>query len=82
MEPWHLAFRLHINKEEQNQNAVRLGDRTLGAWVSPAQEGIYAFATYSYANLNGAGDPNAHKMVPYKNQLGEWHFVFFAYSRE
>jgi len=43
-----LAFRLHINKEETNKNDQILGDRTLAAWVSPSQDGIYAMATYSY----------------------------------
>ncbi|CAD8123997.1 unnamed protein product [Paramecium sonneborni] len=82
MEQWHLAFRLHINKEETNKNAERLGDRTLAAWVSPAQDGIYAFATYSYKNLNGAGDPNLAKIVPQKQQQTNWHFIFYSYNRD
>lgn len=53
----------------------------MALWSSPGSDGIYAFATYTYTNMNGAGEPNAHKAVPYKNQLSEWHFVFFAYSR-
>jgi len=39
----------------------------LALWSSPGNDGIYAFATYTYTNMNGAGEPNAHKAVPYKN---------------
>ena len=82
MEPWHLAFRLHINKELENKNAERLGDRTLAVWASPSNDGIYAFATYTYTNLNGAGNPNLYKAVPYGKDLNSWHFIFFAYSKD
>ena len=61
METQHLAFRLHINKELEYKNAERLGDRTLAEWASPISDGIYAFATYTYTNLNGAGNPNLNK---------------------
>ena len=63
MEPWHLAFRLHINKELENKNAERLGDRTLSVWASPRSDVIYAFATYTYTNLYGARNPNLFKSV-------------------
>lgn len=53
MDPWHLAFRLHINQGQDNGNVAKLGDRTLALW--PSNQGVYAFATYSYTNLNGAG---------------------------
>ncbi|KAM3127221.1 hypothetical protein pb186bvf_020641 [Paramecium bursaria] len=50
---------IHIKLE--NKNAERLGDRTLAVWASPISDGIYAFATYTYTNLNGAGNPNLYK---------------------
>ena len=69
METQHLAFRLHINKELENKYAERLGDRTLAVWASPRSHVIYAFATYTYTNLNGAGNPNLFKSVPYGKDL-------------
>ncbi|CAD8193826.1 unnamed protein product [Paramecium pentaurelia] len=81
MELWHLAFRLHINKEETNKNDEILGDRTLAAWVSPSQNGIYAMATYSYKNLDGNGEPNIVQIIPQDQQETKWHFIFFSYDR-
>lgn len=63
MEQWHLGFRMHINKGQNNANVAKLGDRALALWAS--NSGIYAFATYTYTNLNGAGNPNVFKNVPY-----------------
>ena len=75
MEPW-----LHIDKELENKNAERLGDRTLAVWASPRSDGIFAFATYTYTNLNGAENQNLYKAVPYDKDLT--HFIFFAYSKD
>jgi hypothetical protein len=35
-----------------------LGDRTLAVWVGTANGGILHHTTYSYANMNGEGNPN------------------------
>lgn len=80
MEPWHLAFRLHINKGEENANVAKLGDRGLALW--PSNSGVYAFATYTYTNLNGAGNPNVYQTVSYGKEMTAWHFIYFGYSRE
>jgi hypothetical protein len=69
MSPWHLAFRVHINKGDENSNASKLGDRTLALWASPLNSGIYAFATYTYTNLNGAGNANVHGFTPYGKEI-------------
>ena len=45
-------------------------------------DGIYALATYTYTNLNGAGNANLFKIVRYGTELTEWHFIYFAYSRK
>ncbi|CAD8162366.1 unnamed protein product [Paramecium octaurelia] len=81
MDQWHLAFRLHINKGETNKNDQILGDRTLAAWVSPSQDGIYALSTYSYQNLNGNGEPNIVQIIPQDKQETKWHFILFSYNR-
>ena len=78
MEPW-----LHINKELEHKNAERLGDRTLVEWASPISDGIYAFATYTYTNLNGAGNPNLNKHIPHGKDLTSWHYkVWFNLRKE
>lgn len=77
-----MAFRLTINDEGHNKNHLKLGDRTLCLWVGSGSGGIYAFATYTYTNMNGGGNPNTYKTVPYKEDLKQWHYVYFAYSRK
>jgi hypothetical protein len=57
-----------------------LGDRTLTAFVG--NDGVYALATYTYTNLNAAGNPNVFKLVRYNKDLTEWHFIYFAYTRK
>ena len=39
------------------------------------------FATYSYFNLEGAGNPNIHKDVKSCYAPGEWHYIYTGYSR-
>jgi hypothetical protein len=68
-----------INDEATNKNVSLLGDRDLALWVG---DGIYAFATYTYNDMNGRGNPNVYKSVKYGEQLPEWHFVYFAYTRK
>ena len=56
---WHAGFRFAINDGEHNRNVGRLGDRVLGFWVGGEQtKNIFAFATYNYTDLKGAGTAN------------------------
>ena len=71
-------FRVFSTKE--NQNAKLLGDRDLAAWIGTGNGGGITLATYSYSNLQGEGNPNIHNMVPHKNQVADWFFVYFGYS--
>lgn len=73
-------FRLTINDEEHNDNAGKLGDRDLAAWVGSS--GNLHFATYSYVDLHGNGNPNAHHDIAYDDFINHWHWVYFGYSRE
>lgn len=41
------------NFGEENHNHERLGDRTLAAFVGKNDDGVLAFATYTYTDLNG-----------------------------
>ena len=43
--------------------------------------GTMRFATYSYFNLDGVGNPNIHKDVKNCYQPGEWHYIYTGYSR-
>lgn len=70
--------RLTIIDEETNQNDVILGDRDLAAFVGRDQ---LHFATYSYTNLNGEGNANVLQSMPHRDQLTQWHYVYFGYSR-
>ena len=53
---WHMIYRFTINNKPENQDASRLGDRTLALWANPNQH--YYPATYSYVNMNMGGDGN------------------------
>jgi glutamine amidotransferase-like uncharacterized protein len=73
-------FRLALNDQEHNSNASLLGDRDLAVFLGT--EGALQFATYSYTEVDGTGNPNAHQNVPYKlEHLSHWHWVYFGYSR-
>lgn len=73
-------FRLTINPEGVNQNAARLGDRTLSGWVGTAEGGILHFPTYTYTDLNGNGNPNYFKNIKDNDRHFGWHFIHFGYS--
>lgn len=53
-------FRVTINRKRVNLNARRLGDRVLSAWVGKRKGGVLHFPTYTYTNLNGAGNANLY----------------------
>ena len=55
MGPWYNVWRLSLYKEEDNLNAGRLGDRDHTLFK---HSDYYHFTSYTYANLNGAGDAN------------------------
>lgn len=40
----------------------------------------FHFTTYSYANLNGAGNPNVHQNIP-STLHKQWHYIYYGYSR-
>ena len=58
-------FRFTSNLPENNQNAKRLGDRTLAAFLGTLAGGVIAFSTYSYEGLSGTGNANVHQSVPH-----------------
>ena len=74
-----MAFRFTINNKPDNQDASRLGDRTLALFLHPNLN--YYPATYHYANLNMGGEPNRWTSVAHNGAYSDWHFVYFGYSR-
>ena len=72
-------FRLTINDKSINQDASRLGDRTLCVWANPNLN--YYPATYNVANMNGAGDGNRYNNVAHNGQNTQWHYIYFGYSK-
>lgn len=60
-----------------------MGDRELGLWIGNHEtDNLMAFATYSYSDLTGNGNSNYWKGIAYENDLTEWHYVYFGYSRK
>jgi hypothetical protein len=53
---WHMAYRFTMNNKTDNQDASRLGDRTLALFLHPNLN--YYPATYNYANMAMGGDGN------------------------
>lgn len=76
---WHLVFRLTTNNKPDNQDASRLGDRTLTIFDNPNQN--YYPCTYHYANMNGAGEANRATAVLHGPLNTQWHFIYFGYSK-
>lgn len=56
-----------------------MGDRTLSCWLG---NGILHFPTYTYVNMNGAGNANFHKNIDHKGRHQKWFFVYFGYSKK
>ncbi|CAD8155184.1 unnamed protein product [Paramecium octaurelia] len=79
-ENWHTMFRLSNTPIRKQQ--ILLGERVLAAWLGKPKGGQIHFSTYSYANMKGSGNPNAHQYVQHQDQHLHWHFVYFGYSRE
>jgi hypothetical protein len=76
---WHMMYRFTINNKPDNQDASRLGDRTLAVFFHPNMH--YYPATYHYVNMNMGGDANRWDSVFQQNQHTQWHFVYFGYSK-
>jgi hypothetical protein len=74
-----MAYRLTMNNKPDNQDASRLGDRTLALFMHPNEN--YYPATYHYANMNMGGDANRWTNVPHNSQNRNWHFIYFGYSK-
>lgn len=63
-------FRLTINNDAVNENVAKLGDRDLGLWIGNQQtSNIMAFATYTYTDLAGNGNPNYWQAIPYEEDI-------------
>jgi hypothetical protein len=60
---WCSVYRLTMNNKPDNQDAGRLGDRTITLFDNPNLN--YYPATYHYTNMNMAGDPNRYQAVPH-----------------
>jgi hypothetical protein len=76
---WHLVYRLTINGKADNTDYTKLGDRTLTVFAN--KDNYYHGATYSYSNMNGAGEPNLNQNLDHKGANKAWHLVYFGYSR-
>lgn len=50
-------------------------------WFGRQENGILHFPTYTYTNLNGAGNSNFYKNLSVKNRHTKWFFVYFGYSK-
>lgn len=72
-------FRVQLKKAPVT-DAV-LGDRTLACWVGTVEGGILHFPTYTYTNMNGAGNTNFYKNIQHKNRINEWFYVYYGYSK-
>lgn len=77
-EAWHNVFR--VNLKSPSTDAF-LGDRTMTCWVGTAEGGILHLPTYTYANMNGAGNTNVWKNIPHKERHTKWFFLYFGYTK-
>ena len=44
-----------------------MGDRDLAAWLGTSEGGAYTFATYTYTDMYGKGNPNINKPIKYRD---------------
>lgn len=58
-----------------------LGDRTLTAWIGTEAGGIVHLPTYTYTNMNGAGNANYFKNIAHKDRHQRWFFIYYGYNR-
>jgi hypothetical protein len=76
---WHLVFRFTTNDKPDNQDASRLGDRTLTIFANNGQ--FYHCPTYTYVNMNAGGNANSVQNLAHQGLNVQWHFVYFGYSK-
>lgn len=50
-------------------------------WVGTTGGGILHLSTYSYTNMNGAGNNNMPQNIQHRNRHIEWFYVYFGYSK-
>lgn len=50
-------------------------------WVGNSGGGILHFPTYSYVNMNGAGNANLVQNIVHKDRHTEWFFVYYGYTK-
>ncbi|CAD8070192.1 unnamed protein product [Paramecium sonneborni] len=75
---WHTVFRLSENTDADLDD-IQLGDRDLALYLGNELVGNrYQVTTYTYS---GSGNPNLWDSVEYGSSLGQWHYVYFGYSR-
>jgi hypothetical protein len=77
---WHGVFRLTMNNKPDNRDASRLGDRDLVVFLHNSNQ--YFPVTYSYGNMYMGGDSNRYVSIPHGNQVTQWHYIYFGYSRQ
>lgn len=68
-----------MNDKPDNQDATRMGDRDLTVFANRNLN--YYPCTYSYANMNGAGNANIYTNINHAGQNQAWHFIYFGYSK-
>ncbi|CAD8158723.1 unnamed protein product [Paramecium pentaurelia] len=75
---WHTVFRLSENTNADLDD-IQLGDRDLALYLGNELVGNrYQVTTYTYS---GSGNPNLWDSVEYGSTLGQWHYIYFGYSR-
>ena len=53
----------------------------MAAFVGKTDGGVIHLPTYTFTNLEGAGNPNVAKNIPHNDKHKEWFFVYFGYSK-
>ena len=77
---WTSLFYLSINAKADWADGQKLGDRVLGCQAHSSN--FYYSLTYKYDNMNGAGNANANKRLPFTaEKINAWHFIYQGYSK-
>lgn len=60
-----------------------MGDQVLTCFYGDHRfKYILTFPTYTYTNMNGAGDRNHHKNLALNNRHTEWFYIYYGYNRD
>lgn len=54
----------------------------MAAWLGTGDGGAYYMSTYTYTDMFGKGNPNIYKSIKHEEKHKQWHFIYFAYSKE